>query len=380
MIRIGVLTFHRAVNYGAFLQAFCLVTRLNKEKDIKAELIDYEMKTAKDSYDVDRRYSLKQKLFGDASYKLEKQRARFFLKGIRQIRDLCSSGYCCTNSTEEFFSFVKGKYDIIISGSDEVWRPKSFRPFPNPYFLPGDPGCRKLSYAASGRTDYSLMEEADRKLVRQCFADFEFVSVRDMATYTAVCNEGIDPEKMMLSCDPSFLYDFPDKTRPFSQVLGRRYRLDPGKKNLLLAGVDGSAIDSIHDYFGKEYNIVSTVLYYEGCVNASAITPFEWRELVAGADLVITSLFHGVCFSIVNDIPFIAVINEEKASKINGLLEGTKFSSCKIETDRMQDIQWDRMVKEAEACAGSRDFVLSQRKNFELFLKIIRGEENDVIS
>ena len=43
-IRIGTLTFHRAVNYGAYLQACALCNRLNQEADIDCEIIDFCMR------------------------------------------------------------------------------------------------------------------------------------------------------------------------------------------------------------------------------------------------------------------------------------------------------------------------------------------------
>ena len=45
-MNIGILTFHRAVNYGAFLQSYSLCKALNRESDIKAEVIDYSMQSA----------------------------------------------------------------------------------------------------------------------------------------------------------------------------------------------------------------------------------------------------------------------------------------------------------------------------------------------
>ena len=43
MKKIGILTFHRAINYGAFMQAYALSNRLKKDlKDVEIEIIDYE--------------------------------------------------------------------------------------------------------------------------------------------------------------------------------------------------------------------------------------------------------------------------------------------------------------------------------------------------
>ena len=43
-MKVGILTYHRSVNYGAYLQALALCKKLNCEQDISAEIIDFRMK------------------------------------------------------------------------------------------------------------------------------------------------------------------------------------------------------------------------------------------------------------------------------------------------------------------------------------------------
>ena len=61
-MKVGILTYHRALNYGAFLQAVCLCERLNAEKEISAEIIDYDMQSAQNVYKLLIGNSLKNKL------------------------------------------------------------------------------------------------------------------------------------------------------------------------------------------------------------------------------------------------------------------------------------------------------------------------------
>ena len=42
-MRIGILTFHKAINYGAYLQAFSLSSKLREQfLSDEVEIIDYE--------------------------------------------------------------------------------------------------------------------------------------------------------------------------------------------------------------------------------------------------------------------------------------------------------------------------------------------------
>lgn len=40
-MKIGILTFHRALNYGAVLQAYALSRHINKKSGCSCEIIDY---------------------------------------------------------------------------------------------------------------------------------------------------------------------------------------------------------------------------------------------------------------------------------------------------------------------------------------------------
>ena len=50
-MKIGILTFHRACNYGAALQCFALVKKLNT-MGCDAEVIDYRSKAIEQSYQL----------------------------------------------------------------------------------------------------------------------------------------------------------------------------------------------------------------------------------------------------------------------------------------------------------------------------------------
>ena len=61
MKRIGILTFHRAHNAGAMLQAFALQKYISSIGDFKAELVDYRNKQIESQYypDLSVKYSVK---------------------------------------------------------------------------------------------------------------------------------------------------------------------------------------------------------------------------------------------------------------------------------------------------------------------------------
>ena len=64
--------------------------------------------------------------------------------------------------------------------------------------------------------------------------------------------------------------------------------------------------------------------YILGFNNTLKATPFEWIDIVAALDFMVTSYFHGTCFSLLGNTPFYSIdissIDGEH-SKIRNLLE-----------------------------------------------------------
>lgn len=381
-MKVGILTYHRALNYGAFLQAVCLCKRMNAEKDISAEIIDYDMLSVRNLYQQLAGNTVKSRLKHFVKTLLEKDSvvvldiSESFQRGYEKAKGLLSEDSLISDDMDAFTAFVKGKYDVIISGSDEIWKIKPIRGLPNPYFLPGDLACRKFSYAVSARMDFNTLPKDQHEKLNGYLKDYEFISVRDELTYSAVKKEGISEEKLMLSCDPSFLYDFPESKITVQEMLKGKCMLDPNKKILVLADVHRKTAESIISQVKDEYNVISTVLKNPKCINLSDLDPFEWRLLISKADMVVSSLFHGVCFSITNNTPFIAVAREDKKSKLQALLCNTELENRYVEAKDALTLDWKKTFALAAEKTDYRDFVQRQRKGFDKFLKKLKDENN----
>lgn len=139
MLKIGILTFHTSVNYGAFMQAYSLSTRLNSYEDIDAEIINYEMPKVINYY--------KKYIFNPIrmirsplmTFKLLKR-----TKVFKQHRPSLSLShyYVLSDNRNDLYAEIKGKYNIVVVGSDAVWN-WGVRGFPNAYFIDDDIGAKK---------------------------------------------------------------------------------------------------------------------------------------------------------------------------------------------------------------------------------------------
>lgn len=345
MKNIGILTYHRSINYGAFMQCYSLATRLQEDfPNDHVEVIDYLSEKVYLGY----RPSLNNYL------KLCKERTGLRAKG-RTIKELVlyllkkqkntahtslaslfessterlplSSEYIVTDSTEIMFNKIAGKYDILIVGSDAVWN-WVLRGFPNPYFL-NRPNLApvKMSYSASSYgQEYLDLSDEKKRYIREAWRDFKYLGVRDIATEQFV--SFIDPElKPTHNCDPTVFLDLSifrncvDRVKKEMQEQG----VDFSKPIVGIMGLDdlGSHVRKV---IGEETQLVAIFKkntyadFYLG-----EMTPFEWSVAFSLFSVTFTHYFHGNLLSLKNGTPTIIIehaseYNKRHNSKIRDLM------------------------------------------------------------
>ena len=373
-MNIGILTFHRAVNYGAFLQSYSLCKALNRESDIKAEVIDYSMQSAWNYYDVGA-WNLKKKIGSIMELAYLKKQNAVFAESVNRNKGVFSNDLLVSDNMEEFRSFVKSRYDAIVVGSDEVWKICSWRRFPNPYFLIGDYGCRKISYAASFGKTINLTAN-DEKKMRDYLADFEVLSVRDRFAYDYLNRNKIG-NHVMLSCDPSFLYDFKEELNNCSNPLrDGSIKIDKNKKTVIVM-VDDKSAETIRKQLKGEYNLVSLYRKHKGYINVTDVDPFCWLKIISEADFVLTCFYHCMCFSICNNTPFIAIGVKGKQHKLEDLLLNSELEKNYMSGEQLEKANLPAEIKKRSGDTdGFARFVSDKRSGFEEYLKLLRTDSS----
>ena len=124
--KVGIITFHASHNYGSMLQAYALQqTILNMGYD--CEIINFRTFRQKNYY---RPEFLRGALIGQFNrillylpfiFPLWKKHCKFEQFLNEKFR-LSSKEY----TTEDELKLTKFKYDIYISGSDQIWNPLTF--------------------------------------------------------------------------------------------------------------------------------------------------------------------------------------------------------------------------------------------------------------
>ena len=323
-MKIGILTYHRAINYGAVTQCYALSLELKKRfPDDTVEIIDYATLMRVNKY----KPTLTNYLFGGVSkkqgsfislkriaskikkliiypdeFKLIRQKYNSFQKSMESLP--LSDKKLLSDSTEEFRKTYKNDYDVIVVGSDCVWEWTTI-PFPNAYYLCGNFKAKKMSYAASaGTDDVEMLSEKQKEQMTRALKDFLYIGVRDWSTEYVVKNL-CSNIKTHHNCDPTTLLE--------AELLSS-YREKVAKK-LKDAGINDDkpiiGVMGYKKYFNIAYRMFGDSVYYVGLyephpkcdANLLDITVLEWASSFGLFDLTITTFFHGTMLSLVNHTP-----------------------------------------------------------------------------
>ncbi len=316
-MKIALITIHKANNYGALLQAFALQQTLTKFGNV--DLIDYENQYLSMSLDPVR---LSFTLHGFLGIGKDLCRLLPRYRLIKKFRQFIAQHFMMTApfTQDELYSNKLPGYDYYIVGSDQVWnaacvnREGILDPI---YFLEFAPaGSNKISYASSiGGYVYS---EQERLEVKEYLNSFSAVSVREKNTQQYLTKLGLEMVEHVL--DPTLLLDKSQWETLFdTKTSSERYIL-------LYTVPKVSLVRLAVDYFSKLLGI--KVIAIDQGLTTGAHTnkhiqdagPEDFLTLFAGAEFIITDSFHGVCFSINFERPFVALSPGVHANRVESLL------------------------------------------------------------
>ena len=365
-MRIGILTYHRSVNYGAVMQAAALAAEISRRlPDAQVDIIDYCSKRMDIYYKLFTLYRGK----SSATHILSRiEMYRAFQRGQRELP--LSDGKLISDDCNRFFRWLGDKYDVVVSGSDAVWN-YGKRGLPNPYFLHGLPeGIRRFSFAAScnglGIKRCSDIDAGAADFLREAIVRFDYLGVRDRQTEELV--RSVCPlAEVHHNCDPSLMfYDLSGWDRSKLVVkLAKRYRFDLGKPaiGLMLSNLNGDLsrrlTERIRAAYGGKYQTVSLYSYnkYADIPYVSNLTPQEWSVVFGLFDLTVSKYFHGSMFSLLNRRPVLAVGAETSINNLPNKVEDA-FGRLGIAdwyySGSSSDIDWTEFMDRMDALLRDR--------------------------
>lgn len=359
-MKIKILTYHRAHNYGAVLQAFAL-KEIIKDLGYEVEIIDYWSWNHQGDYQLIpkfRRSSIRSTLssFIQLLVKIipilaRRYRFNFFIRNFLVQR----SGIIRLKEDLEMI-----QSDLIVLGSDQIWRKSNYADTPDyewEYF--GDyfgPKTSLISYAASMGVVSSSKTEITNIIKR--LKKFKKISVRELNLKETLLKNGLDNVKQVL--DPCFLLGKDQWTKIFNlhstdEKYILVYNLRESKKiDLQAKEISNQLGFKIIRITGNANNWYLTNYTLQGS------GPIGFLNLIKNAQFVISSSFHGVVFSIIFERQFLAMDMEPNSSRVTSLLDGLKlserYSNGEIQT--LTKINYNLVRnKLAKAVGNSLDFL-----------------------
>lgn len=297
-MRTAILTYSKAYNYGAVLQAYAL-QRVIERMGHDCKLIDYHCPG------VDGQYSYR---FPKSFLDIKINAGLFLSRKKRKEIDKFRQKMDFTDPySRENISEIAPLFDRFIVGSDQVWNGICTNDDPS-FFLDFITETRKKnSYAASfGRT---VLSEEQKNTYRRYLADFFQISLREESGSSLV--NDLTGRSVPVVLDPVFL--LPQKEWESFTVKNEGgyvyiFQYVSNEDSIVLA-------KKIADRQGKELYISSSCLKarrYGKLVKPKGIEGF--LSDIRNAGLVITDSFHCAAFSTIFQRPFFAVLRENDPS------------------------------------------------------------------
>ncbi|RDE06763.1 polysaccharide pyruvyl transferase family protein [Sphingomonas aracearum] len=299
-LKIGVLTFHRCINYGSYWQARCLVEGL-RGRGHDAVLLDH------------------------VSPEVNSRELRCAFQPQLPVRTPRSDHPAYGRKTRTFLQAQEGlplsrrfdldtgapteAFDAVVVGSDEVWN------FQHPWFggkslFFGERlGARLVSYAASfGNHDAQAgMDPFWADLLRR----FSAISVRDENARQLVSQAlGIEPAMVLDPC-LQFAGEIPDATAAgdsaYAVVYGHTF--------------PDWFVPQVRGWADAEGLRLVSIGYRNDWADEQRIDagPEEFNRLMAGAAAVATNYFHGCVFALRHGRPFACAATPYRRNKLRDL-------------------------------------------------------------
>lgn len=294
---IGILTFHNGFNHGAYLQAYALQNFL-KRAGYNNLIINYK----------NLKYTL-----NEYNAFITKRRPLLTARNIAKMWKFkqCQKKFDMTKRIYTKKSLSKIAFNTVVIGSDSVWNyTDHLIGFDTAYFSDSINAKRIISYAASFGPDTCGDEHP--KWLGEMLTHLEVAGVRD--SNTKKYYEVLTGKPAQLVLDPTFIYDFYNE------------RIYPRDRNYILVYTTGLMPEQIEEVknlgrrTGKK--IISIGYRCQWCdKNIIAVSPFEWLGYFEKADFIVTTMYHGMLFSVKFNKPFCSFVTPYRLNKIGDFLE-----------------------------------------------------------
>lgn len=368
MKKIGIITFHRAHNYGATLQCMALSDILKENaKNYEIEVVNYCNKKIDSDYALFRidktNYKTIIKSFASSIIYFVKNinRRKKYIKYINNHLTMSREIY---EENDNIFS----EYDILICGSDQIWNPKLTGKIDNIYFLNVPSNAKKISYAASLGSN-KLVDNVEK--YRELINGIQSISVRELDGCKKVKNLIKRDIKNVL--DPTLLLN----GEKWHKYVGNKLKYND-KFIFVYSPNNINEYKDVVNYISEKLsmgiiNFSKKNIGFKNVIkNMYCSDPSDFLECIMKSDYVVVTSFHAVVFSILFHKKFWVISPKDNNSRVNTLLSLLGIENRSFESiEELQKIDLEENIDYKEV-----DKKLESLRNDSLqwLLKEIRDE------
>ena len=352
---IGLLTFHKSINYGSVLQAWALTKTISKKYSV--EVIDYKPNKYDYLYGLYRPWNTMNNI-------------KYNLKREKQL-SLSPIEYNSKNADK-----IGNFYDVIVVGSDQVWNLRA-KDCDLVFFLPFSFAGRKVSYACSiNDTDYT--EERCSDELRKQLCSFDFISIREKSGSEKLQNYIFNKKKVYTLLDPTLLCDKEDyKSLVTDRIVKENYVF---LYNVWTSEAGIQAAKYISEILHMPVYTIMTasnikeikMLEKNGIlVEKTKTSPSDFLNFFKYASYVVTESFHGTAFSLIFERPFVCVSKRTNDERLVNILELVGLKNRYI---KLSEISGFDLTKPIDYVRVNEKKRAKARECIEVLYQAIEGE------
>lgn len=290
-MKIGILTFHCAANYGAVLQAYGLQSYL-RSLGHDVHVIDYRPEYLLKPYRVFRMPVRNCNLVT----KLKLAIRALLVAPVRWRRNVLFDRFRKRYLNVASFDLdsPNNDFDAFVFGSDQIWNPRITWGFDRVYFgdFPAAMGKKKIAYAASAGSTANI---SNKEEFLSLLANFQKISVRE-TELAGYIKENMKMDVPVL-CDPVLLggrslyaglAELPKVKKPYLLL----FQLS--RKKAVVKYAENLAKKS-------DMEFIELAPVFESLKNCRMKQTFSLEQFIGyivNAEYVLTSSFHGTVFSV----------------------------------------------------------------------------------
>ena len=314
-MRIGIITQPLRTNYGGLLQAYALQTVLERQ-GYHVEVLDTPYKRTlplwRIPFSLIKRLLLKY-LFRRNAVVFYEHKFNIEYPVISQYTNRFILNYIKRVEIKNYNKLEESRYDVLIVGSDQVWRPKYNQNIYKCFFdFAENWKIIRIAYAASFGTDKWEFSYTQTQRCAQLAKKFDLITTREDSG-VELCQKylGVHAQHVL---DPTLLLKCEDYNILVSSAI-----VSPCTGDLMTYILDESPeIQSIIGQVAlkkslRPFSAISHVENIQAPLNERIQPPVEqWLYSFQNAKFVITDSFHACAFSIIYNIPFAVLGNPRR--------------------------------------------------------------------